>query len=140
MKTQFNSNQNVGINTEKKNTVLNFIKGHKKEIAIIAGIACVAVVGVLIMKNGTAANALKIDGVAKGLNIQSNANFAKSSVTRTYPACNPSSNNPINVSEHLRNLPDGWKASQSKIDLAEQFGFSLRDHQTWVNSYTKTAG
>ncbi len=42
---------------------------------------------------------------------------------------------PHNVSEHIRNLPDGWYASAEKIATASEHGHSLRPGQTWVESY-----
>lgn len=49
------------------------------------------------------------------------------------------SNKPINVKEHLRTLPYGRKASKSKIASAARDSLSLGAHQTWVDSYAKTA-
>jgi hypothetical protein len=140
MEQTFGSGQKMTENTEKKKTFFDFVKEHKKEIAI-AGIVGVGVgVGMVIFKNRTAINALNIEEVvAKGLKTNGDAISVRSGVVEACHAWNPPSIKPINVSEHLRNLPDGWKASQSKIDLAARYGFSLGDHQTWVDSYAKTA-
>lgn len=43
----------------------------------------------------------------------------------------------INVSQHLRNLPNGRKASPEKIALAEELGIGLGENQTWVEEYQK---
>lgn len=139
MEQTFVSSQKMTENTEKKKTFFDFVKEHKTEIAIGFSIACV-VLGVVIFKNRTATNALNIEEVvAKGLKTHGDAISVSSGIVDAGHALNLPSNNPINVSEHLRNLPVGWKASQSKIDLAARCGFSLGDHQTWVNSYAKTA-
>jgi hypothetical protein len=127
-------------NIEKKKTFFGFVKEHKKVIAIGTVTACAVIVGVVIFKNRTATNALNIQEiVAKGLKTQGDAISIGSEVVEVCHASNLPNNKLINVKEHLRNLPDGWKASQIKIDLAARYGFSLRDHQTWVNSYAKTA-
>lgn len=39
------------------------------------------------------------------------------------------------VSEHIRNLPEGYKASPEKIEAALQKGIELKDGQTLVDSY-----
>ena len=44
---------------------------------------------------------------------------------------------PVFVSEHIRNLPDGWHPSPEKIAEAEEKNIPLTDGQTWVDSYTK---
>ena len=42
---------------------------------------------------------------------------------------------PHAVSEHIRNLPNGYKASSEKIELAIERGFELLPGQTIVKSY-----
>lgn len=39
------------------------------------------------------------------------------------------------ASKHIRNLPEGQKASAEKIATAEANGFKLEDGQTWVDDY-----
>ncbi|MHB9796100.1 hypothetical protein [Streptococcus suis] len=41
----------------------------------------------------------------------------------------------IHRSKHIRNLPEGQKASPEKIRTAEENGFLLEDGQTWVDDY-----
>jgi hypothetical protein len=41
------------------------------------------------------------------------------------------------VCEHIRNLPKNWKASAEKTALASEHGFTLSEHQTWVESFLK---
>lgn len=140
MEQTFVSGQKMAEDTEKKKTFFAFVREHKKVIAIGTVTACAVVVGVVIFKNRTATNALNLEEVvAKGLKAHGDAISVRSGVVEAYQSWNLPSNRFINVSEHLRNLPNGWKASQSKIDLAARYGFSLGDHQTWVNSYAKTA-
>jgi len=44
---------------------------------------------------------------------------------------------PFDVSEHIRNLHPGWKASAEKIAEAEMLGITLLPGQTLVDAYTK---
>ena len=39
------------------------------------------------------------------------------------------------ASKHIRNLPEGYKASAEKIASAEENGFNLKEGQTWVDEY-----
>lgn len=41
------------------------------------------------------------------------------------------------VSGHLRNLPEGCKASEEKIATALEHGYKLLSRQTWVKPYKK---
>lgn len=45
----------------------------------------------------------------------------------------------INVSAHLRNLPNGWNPSPDKLAEAAQQGIILAEHQTFVSPYIKGA-
>lgn len=44
---------------------------------------------------------------------------------------------PVDVSKHLRELPPGKHASAEKVATAAANGFTLREGQTWVISFTK---
>lgn len=44
---------------------------------------------------------------------------------------------PIDVTEHIRNLPEGWHASEKKIASAAEHGYNLQPGQTWVENYKK---
>lgn len=39
------------------------------------------------------------------------------------------------VNEHIRNLPEGWSASDLKLNTATSHGFVLEKGQTWVGKY-----
>lgn len=45
----------------------------------------------------------------------------------------------FDVSGHIRNLPNGWKATPEKIAEAAELGISLVGNQTLVDSYMKNA-
>lgn len=122
---------------EKKATFVNFVKEHKKEIAIGVGIACAVIVGVIIFKNKgaievfvkkTASNGLKSDSITIPISTET-----------VSVSINPSPKYPVNVHEHLRNLPNGWKPSQCKVDWAMQNGIALEENQTLVRAYVKNA-
>lgn len=44
---------------------------------------------------------------------------------------------PFDVSDHIRNLHPGWKASAEKLAEAERLGIVLQPGQTLVDAYTK---
>ncbi len=44
---------------------------------------------------------------------------------------------PFDVSDHIRNLHPGWKASAEKLAEAEKLGIVLQPGQTLVDGYTK---
>ena len=48
----------------------------------------------------------------------------------------PSVKAPHAVSPHIRNLHEGYHASEDKILSAAENGFSLKEGQTWVRPYT----
>ena len=45
--------------------------------------------------------------------------------------------NPFEVTDHIRNLPEGWCASAGKIATAAEHGYELLSGQTWVERYVK---
>lgn len=145
METQFMSNQNMagdgGESMEK--SFFEKAKEHKKEIIIGAAAVISVVVAVLIVKNRAplipAIKSLRIDEVLTNSSETRNiagpliSKSVEKSVTSNLP-----NGNIINVREHIRNLPEGWNPSINKVELAAKFGYSLEEHQTLVNAYTKT--
>lgn len=45
----------------------------------------------------------------------------------------------VQVSDHLRKLPEGWQASLRKIEKAAEKGVSLPNGYTYVDGYERTA-
>ena len=43
----------------------------------------------------------------------------------------------VNYRSHTRNLPEGWHASEKKIQMAKESGIDLKDRQTLISEYTK---
>ena len=144
MEERFVSNQNLTEGREEKKVFTEFVKEHKKAIVIGAVTVFTVVVGLVIFKNRMAIKAAlstfntKV-AVTKSLKIPMDVlpvspEVVEACTAEVLPSCRT-----INVREHLRNLPGGWNASQSKVNLAAQYGVTLGEHQTLVNSYTKVA-
>jgi hypothetical protein len=121
-------NQSMGEGTEKEN-FFEKLKEYKKEIAIVAvtvfsKIMLVAINKATLQKGRTEKENPK--------NVITKFSDVEKSVTS-----NLSGNNVINVREHVRNLPKGSNPSVNKLELAEKYGYSLEEHQTWVNAYKR---
>ena len=103
---------------------------------VVIGTAAAAVVGIgaaLILKNGLKTSALQPNAakaVAKTLTdstLSSAASNATAVATKT-----------VNVSQHIRNLHEGWTASADAVKQAQAAGVELGIGQTFVNAYSKT--
>jgi len=124
--------------TKKKKSFFEKVKEHKVEI-IVGGITIVSVLGVvLIVKNwdtikGQTVTSFFKDGTkANGDTIPSVAETIENTIISIQP-----NGRVIDVSKHIRNLPDGWKASAEKMDSAIKSGIELGANQTWVEGYSK---
>jgi hypothetical protein len=143
MENQYMSNQNMteDVGESKEKGFFEKAKEYKKEIAIGAGAVLFVV---LVVKNRkafiSAIKSLHIEEVlTNSLETRNNAcplipESVSKSVTSDLPI-----GNIMNVREHIRNLPEGWNPSISKVELAAKYGYSLEEHQTWVNAYTKAS-
>ena len=140
---------------EQKKGFLAWVKKHRTEL-IIAGISATALIGIIIcMKNRDSIEALwksligaieKSPTEAPKISQTTIENIAQSTVTVT-DVINPSKipvinseityQNPFEVSDHIRNLREGWRASAKKITEAEAMGIILQLGQTLVDAYTK---
>lgn len=124
----------------KKKGFFEKAKEHKKEIAIGAVIVISAV---LVVKNkGAFQSAIKSlrmeEALTESLKTQNNAGpLISDSVSTGVPSNLPIGN--INVRGHARNLPEGWKPSSSRVELAAEYGCSLGENQTFVSPHTKVA-
>jgi len=139
---------------EKKGFVV-WVKKHKKEL-IIAGVSIATIIGIIVAIN----NKNKILDLCESLkkcveNSRAKVPTVSSKVVESIAHQNVhiaevvsatetikfSSNHmmqgPFDVSDHLRNLPDGWHASAEKITRAAEYGYNLKSGQTWVDAYTK---
>lgn len=122
---------------EEKMTILEKTKAHKGKI-IIAGVTVLSLVGVvLIAKNWDAISAYVINHLKRGAKTSDNLAYLITEATETAVTNNPSNVRVIDISRHIRNLPEGWNASPEKIDVAIKTGIKLNAHQTWVDNYSK---
>ena len=121
---------------EEKKSFLDKIKEHKTEI-VIAGVTVVTIAGiVLVAKNW---------GVLKGSLLKTGMK-AKDTVIPLVPETIkktvieiPTSVKTIDVCQHIRILPQGWKPSAEKLAAAIERGIELGTNQTWVGNYSKCA-
>lgn len=123
---------------QKKKSFFEKVKEHKAEI-IIGGITIVSVLGVvLIVKNwdtikGQTVTSLFMNGTkANGDTIPRVTEAIENTIISIQ-----SNGRVIDVSKHIRNLPEGWKASAEKMDSAIKSGFVLGANKTWVEGYSK---
>ena len=132
---------------KEKKTFVDWIKEHKKEL-IIARVSIATIIAVIVgIKNHKAleeawASLRKL--VEKTPEMIPVAKLM--SVTEVTPVKDIVEINivtadriPHDVAEHLRNLPEGWKASAEKIATAAEHGYDLLPGQTWVEAY-RTGG
>jgi hypothetical protein len=140
---------------EQKKGFLAWVKAHRKEL-IIAGICATALIGIIIcMKNRDSIEALwkslssaieKSPTKAPKLSQTTIEKIAQSSVTIT-DVINPTEisvinttrtfQDPFEVSDHIRSLHEGWRASAKKITEAEVMGIILQPGQTLVDAHIK---
>lgn len=128
----------------KKKGFFEKAKGYKKEIAIGAGLVISVVAVGLVYKNKTALkSAIQSSRIEEAfLNSLETWNNSVPLISDSALKNNIDSlpvGNIINVKEHIRNLPEGWNPSISKVELAEKNGYRLERHQTWVNAHTKVS-
>ena len=140
---------------EEKAGIFEWIKTHKKQL-IVVGISITAIIGaILVIKNRESImrmwESLRL-AIAKqplkateGKSMLSTTSAPISvSVTDIVPSTEITvirttgiEQSPVDVSDHLRKLHEGWQASANKIVTAAEHGYNLQPGQTWVDSYTK---
>ena len=142
MGAQSKSKQNVTADDGdgKKKGFFEKVKEHKKEIAISA---VIVIATVLVVKNkGAFQSSIKSSRIQEALtsSLENQDNVCplisesiSTSVSSNFPIDN------INVRGHVRNLPEGWKPSSSRVELAAEYGYSLGENQTFVSPHTKVA-
>ena len=99
------------------------VKKHETEIVAVITIASVFGTVINLFKNGTKANGVTSPHVTEIIENNANSINANGRV--------------VNVSKHIRNLPEGWKASPEKINSAIKKGVLLETNQTLVDDYSK---
>ena len=142
MGAQSKSKQNVTADDGdgKKKGFFEKVKEHKKEIAISA---VIVIATVLVVKNkGAFQSSIKSVRMEEALTSSLETPDNVGSLISESISTSVSSNFPIdniNVRGHVRNLPEGWKPSSSRVELAAEYGYSLGENQTFVSPHTKVA-
>lgn len=145
--------ENKNIDAEK-NSVLKWIKAHKKEL-VVAGVS-VATVAALIIGYKKRTDIFEMWNLlmcrVKKAPEHRTVNVPAQKEFNPYDASELLIDTPVNientqqvianhvpqkVSSHIRNLHDGWQPSPEKMATASKYGYSLQPGQTWVDSYTK---
>lgn len=121
---------------EENKSFAGWVKAHKREL-IIAGISATAIIALIVgMRNQQEINALWRQ--LKLTISRSNNSSPSVSMDKVQVAEETTSRLiPFDVSEHVRNLHDGWSASADKIATAAEHGYELKPGQTWVEAYKK---
>ncbi len=131
----------------EKKTFVDWVKEHKKEL-IIAGVSIAAIIAVIIgIKNHKALeetwSSLRklVEKAPEAMPVAKSVPVTEVSPVKEIIEVNIISADrvPHDVAEHLRNLPEGWKASAQKIATAAEHGYDLLPGQTWVEAY-RTGG
>ena len=131
-----------GETQKEQKTLIQWIREHKKEIAI-AGISITALVGLVLgIKNKGAmevfCNALKNNDSKIPIKTEApRITEQVSSIESVVIPMHREYKEPFDVSYHIRKLHEGWKASPEKLERAAAYGIDLLPGQTLVESYTK---
>lgn len=129
----------------EKKTFVDWIKAHKKEL-IIAGVSIVAIIAAVIgiknhkdLEKAWASLRKIVEKTPKTIPVKKTVPVTGDVPVKKIVDIIPAEKVPHDVVEHLRNLPEGWRASEQKIATAAEHGYNLLPGQTWVESY-KTGG
>lgn len=136
---------------EQKKRFIEWIKAHKKEL-LIAGISITAIIAaVLVYRNHesivtlwdtmkkTSVSELPVVTTASKVNLVTSTavNTVEAVIEPTEKIVRSLPQGPFEVTDHIRNLPEGWCASAGKIATAVEHGYELLPGQTWVERYVK---
>ena len=127
---------------KEQKTLICWIREHKKEIAI-AGISITALVGLALgIKNKETMevfwNALKNNDPKIPIKTETPKIAEQvSDIESVVIPMHREYKEPFDVSSHIRNLHEGWKASPEKLAKAAACGIELLPGQTLVEGYTK---
>ena len=136
---------------EQKNGFIEWIKTHKKEL-LIAGVSITAIIAaVLVYQNResiaalwdtmkkTSVSELPVVTKASKVNLvtPTAVNTVEAVIEPTEKIVRSLPQGPFEVTDHIRNLPEGWCASAGKIATAAEHGYELLPGQTWVERYVK---
>lgn len=128
---------------KEKKTFVDWIKEHKKEL-VIAGVSIAAIIAVVIgiknhkdLEKAWAFLRKVVEKMPKTIPVKKPVPVTEVVPVKKIVDINivPAEKVPHDVVEHLRNLPEGWKASAQKIATAADHGYNLLPGQTWVEAY-----
>lgn len=135
---------------EQKNGFIEWIKTHKKEL-LIAWVSITAIIAaVLVYQNRESIAALwdtmkktsvselpVVTTASKVIVTPTAVNTVEAVIEPTEKIVRSLPQGPFEVTDHIRNLPEGWCASAGKIATAAEHGYELLPGQTWVERYVK---
>lgn len=127
---------------KEQKAFIRWIREHKKEIAI-AGVSITALMGLVLgIKNKEAMegfwNALKNNDPKIPIKTETpRITEQVRDIESVVIPMHREYKEPFDVSSHIRNLHEGWKASPEKLAKAAAYGIDLLPGQTLVDGYTK---
>ena len=130
---------------EQKSKFIKWVKNHKKEL-ILAGVSLTAII--LAIRNRDSINMLweylkkRIEEQQTKIPPNSCSYIEKITVfpsnsMASIPESHLETAIPINVREHIRNLPNGHHPSPEKVADALELNIPLKPNQTWVKPYIR---
>ena len=130
---------------EQKSKFIKWVKEHKREL-IIAGVSLTAII--LTIRNRDSITMLweylkkSIEKPQTKIPPNSYGDMEKITVFPTVPMvlipeAHLETTIPVNVCEHIRNLPNGHHPSPEKVAEAIELDIILKPNQTWVKSYIR---
>lgn len=141
METQSEKNQNLLVDSGeiKEQRFLEKVKEQKNKIAIGAAAVLTMVAAGLVAKNREAfISAIKASSNEKVLtNGLETGNKTIPLILESVSQSSINNFQNINVKKHIRNLPEGYNPSYSKMESAAKNGVYLEGNQTWVIAHSK---
>ena len=120
--------------SEKAEKILEKVEEHKAEIFMAIATAISVTTVVLIARNWASIRPQKLTGVPK---VKDNViHLVPATIQNTFLDAT-SGGKTVEVSKHIRNLPEGWTPSVEKLTAAISNGFELAENQTWVADYSR---
>lgn len=112
----------------------------KKVIISTAAAAVVCIGAAFIFKNGLKTSSLQPNAAKVVANTLTDNTLSSTAQTAAHCTSNVTSvaTKTVNVSQHIRNLHEGWTASADAVKQAQAAGVELGIGQTFVNAYSKT--
>ncbi len=127
---------------DREHAIITWAKQHKKGILLVGGAILAIGTGYMVYENWDAIRAIfspmKLKSTEiKNLQTSPKAAMPYVNVIPQVPEKVINRGEPFGVGEHIRNLSNGRNASAEKIAQALEHGFTLSEHQTWVDNYMK---